>query len=306
MKNTTLVSIGMPAFNGEQYIKNAIKSLQKQTYRNFELIISDDASIDKTQSICLSFKKKDKRIIYVRQKINIGFVNNFNYVLHKAHGKYFMWAGCDDIWDKTYIEKLITLLHKYPDSVISISKFNNIYKNKPYNYLKKQYIKNGLKRINYLLHFIKTRNLSYFYGLHKTRVLKKIGGYHRDSRPFFHSSDYLTIFKVLCEGPLAYHDEVLFYKRDTGHYTKKFDLMKHRVFNSIICYKVARFMFSPIYYFYDLLFSIKYTIQSNISSFNKLCIIYFSFIGFLKYNGMFMYESAKGIKYLCFGFLNKK
>jgi glycosyltransferase involved in cell wall biosynthesis len=108
----SLVSIGMPVFNGEKFIHEAINSLLSQTFTDFELIISDNASTDKTEAICREYEKKDKRIRYVRQKENIGVIANFKYVLDQSAGEYFMWAAADDVWGKTWIKALLPISTK--------------------------------------------------------------------------------------------------------------------------------------------------------------------------------------------------
>jgi len=116
--NKPLVSVGMPVYNGEQYIKQALDSLLAQDYDNFELIISDNDSEDKTQQICLEYIAKDKRIKYYRQQDNLGAITNFNWVFEKSAGKYFMWAAHDDIWAPTYISKCVDMLEKETNAVL--------------------------------------------------------------------------------------------------------------------------------------------------------------------------------------------
>ena len=81
------VSIGMPVYNGAKTIEKAINSLLAQTFKDFELIISDDASDDETGSICQRYASKDSRILYVRQAQNIGEYSNSKFLLSKAKGK---------------------------------------------------------------------------------------------------------------------------------------------------------------------------------------------------------------------------
>jgi len=116
------VSIGLPVFNGEKFIRKRIESIQSQTLKEFELIISDNASIDDTSTICKEFASKDNRIRYFRQKKNIGMFRNFKYVLDKAQSEYFVWAAVDDIWLPEFLEENIKVLENDKNSVGSISK----------------------------------------------------------------------------------------------------------------------------------------------------------------------------------------
>ena len=115
------VSIGMPVYNGEKSIREALDSLLAQTFTDFELIISDNASTDATESICREYAARDSRINYVRQKENIGGCANFQFVLDKAHGRYFMWAAADDVRSTDFIKKNYYFLEKNSDFVASTS-----------------------------------------------------------------------------------------------------------------------------------------------------------------------------------------
>jgi glycosyltransferase involved in cell wall biosynthesis len=110
-----IVSIGMPVYNGTKYIVKALDSLLSQTYKNIEIIISDNASTDDTGRIIKDYNKKDRRITYFSQKENIGIIDNYNFVLKKARGEYFMWTACDDYRDETAIEKFVSVLEDKPD-----------------------------------------------------------------------------------------------------------------------------------------------------------------------------------------------
>ena len=91
------VSIGLPVYNGELFLENALDSILSQTYSDFELIISDNASDDKTEEICRSYAARDKRVRYSRNAHNLGAAPNYNRVYHLARGRYFKWASHDDV-----------------------------------------------------------------------------------------------------------------------------------------------------------------------------------------------------------------
>ena len=90
------VSIGMPVYNGERYIREALDSLLAQTFKDFELIISDNCSTDGTSDICKEYTSRDSRVRFIRQDKNIGAIANFKFLLEQASGDFFMWAACDD------------------------------------------------------------------------------------------------------------------------------------------------------------------------------------------------------------------
>lgn len=104
------VSIGMPVYNGEKYVRDALNTLLQQTFADFELIISDNASSDQTESICREYAQRDARIVYFRQKENLGAAANFQFVLDRAQADLFMWAAYDDEWAKNYLIDATALL----------------------------------------------------------------------------------------------------------------------------------------------------------------------------------------------------
>ena len=114
-KRKPKVTIGLPVYNGENYLREALDSLLWQTFRDFELIISDNASTDATREIILEYQHRDSRIRYVQQKSNVGASKNFLLVLAMAETELFMWASHDDIWAPNWLEVLISNLT--PDDI---------------------------------------------------------------------------------------------------------------------------------------------------------------------------------------------
>ncbi len=114
-----VVTIGVPVYNGGPTLRQALDSLLTQTFRNFEVIISDNASTDGTESICREYAGRDARICYVRQATNIGPTANFKFVFDQARSEYFMWAACDDIRSPDYLELNYKFLLENPAYVAS-------------------------------------------------------------------------------------------------------------------------------------------------------------------------------------------
>jgi len=117
-----LISIGLPVFNGENHLRQAIDSLLAQSYRHFELIICDNASTDRTEEICRSYCAKDSRLHYQRNAANLGILPNWRLALDSASGEYFMWAAHDDWWSREYIEALLATLVAHPNAVLAAGK----------------------------------------------------------------------------------------------------------------------------------------------------------------------------------------
>lgn len=119
--NRPKVSIGLAVYNGEKYLEEAIDSILAQTFADFELIISDNASTDRTAEICHAYAQKDERIRYHRNATNIGGANNENQTFRMARGEYFRWAADDDICAPTLVEECVKILDQNPQAVLCYS-----------------------------------------------------------------------------------------------------------------------------------------------------------------------------------------
>jgi len=112
------VSVGLAVFNGEDYIDEAIASLLAQTFEDFELIISDNASTDRTEEICRKYAAVDSRVRYSRNAENIGGVNNENLTFRLARGEFFRLAAHDDVCEPELLERCVEVLEQRPDVVL--------------------------------------------------------------------------------------------------------------------------------------------------------------------------------------------
>ncbi len=116
-----MVSVGLPVYNAEATLPAAIESILSQSYTDFELIISDNASSDGTESICTHYESIDARVRVIRQPENMGAAKNFQFVFNSARGRYFMWAAADDTRTPGFIEKTLRILESQPHCVFSSS-----------------------------------------------------------------------------------------------------------------------------------------------------------------------------------------
>ena len=119
-KSGELVSIGLPVYNGDRYLAEAIESILAQTYDNIELIICDNASTDRTQEICEEFQRRDHRVKYIRNPENIGGNRNFRKTFELSRGCYFKWASHDDNLAPDFIASCLAVLEKDDDVVLSL------------------------------------------------------------------------------------------------------------------------------------------------------------------------------------------
>jgi glycosyltransferase involved in cell wall biosynthesis len=120
------VSVGLPVYNGEKYLRESIESILAQTFTDFELVISDNASTDGTEMICQEYAGKDSRVRYYRSENNIGGSNNHNRVFELSKGKYFHWFSDDDLFAPTFLEKSVAVLDHNPSIALCFSMFKVI------------------------------------------------------------------------------------------------------------------------------------------------------------------------------------
>lgn len=118
VKRIPRVSIGLPVFNGENYLEAALQSILAQTFDDFELIISDNASTDRTASICQKYAAQDSRIRYYRQGRNLGAAANMNYTYSMSQGEYFKWAAHDDLLAPEFLKKCVDVLDHHPEIIL--------------------------------------------------------------------------------------------------------------------------------------------------------------------------------------------
>ncbi len=116
------ITVGMPVYNGEPFLREAIESALCQTYEDFELVISDNASTDGTREICEDYAANDPRICYHRNKANIGAARNYNTVFRLARGAYFRWFNADDLIAPHLHEECVKVLDGNPDAVLCYGK----------------------------------------------------------------------------------------------------------------------------------------------------------------------------------------
>ncbi|MBH0206595.1 MAG: glycosyltransferase [Nitrospira sp.] len=113
-----LLTVGLPVFNGELYLAGAIECILSQSFRDFDLIISDNASTDGTQDICQHYTKRDRRIRYCRNAVNLGGAKNSDLILDMARTEFFATASHDDYFSLNYLESCLATLKSSANAVL--------------------------------------------------------------------------------------------------------------------------------------------------------------------------------------------
>jgi len=114
MSDAPLVTVGLPVYNSERFLRRSIDSLLAQTYTDFVLVISDNASTDGTADICKQYAANDSRVRYTRNEVNIGNPRNFNRVAGLATTRYLKWSTADDFWAPTFLERALEIMERDP------------------------------------------------------------------------------------------------------------------------------------------------------------------------------------------------
>lgn len=188
MEHTPRVSIGLPVYNGENFLSHALDSLLAQTFTDFELIISDNASTDATGDICLSYADRDKRIRYFRQPENIGSSPNHNFVVAQARAPYFKWTAHDDEYRPELVAKCVEVLDREFDVVLCHADMGYIDADGEflggYDYIAATDSPSAPERFRSLL---LTDGGDDMYGVIRTAVMRRVHGmnsFHHPGRPW--------------------------------------------------------------------------------------------------------------------------
>ena len=203
-----LITIGMPVYNGEKFICEAIDSLVTQTEKRFKLIISDNGSTDQTYKICTEYASKDPRISVYRHKKNVGAALNFSFVVQQATSPYFIWAACDDVWDSNWLEVLLALQRK--NVALTFGKVTNITENgKPFkSYENKDFYHTSVfSKLRFFLEEDTFGKANIIYGMYRTDLLKKAGLNRFESVSY--ASDMLFVYNILQYGDILFSQDNL-------------------------------------------------------------------------------------------------
>lgn len=115
-----LVTVAIPTIGRSAYFEETLKSAIKQSYTNLEILISDNASTDATQAICKDYSE-DNRVSYFRQNTRLTMIDNWNFLLTKSKGEYFLLLSDDDLLEVEMISQFITTFEKHKDQDISLA-----------------------------------------------------------------------------------------------------------------------------------------------------------------------------------------
>lgn len=204
------LTVGVPVYNGGRYLAPTVESILSQSFGDFEMIISDNASDDETESVAREFAKRDPRVRYHRHPRNVGLSANFNGLFFMARGRCFKWAAADDLCLPGYLEGCMAVLDARPEVVLAYPRTrfidgegNPVEANDPGWHLvdddparRLRYVVRSGHLVNAILGVIRSSALS------KTRLLPRYPG-----------GDYRLLAELCLEGKFVELPETLYVRR---------------------------------------------------------------------------------------------
>ena len=241
-----LVTVGLPTYNRPAGLKKCLETIISQSYKNLEIIISDNCSTDeKVQEVIIEFAAKDSRIKHFRQPVNMGLEENFNFVYAKATAGYFTWMSDDDYFNTNYIAECVQFLQRNADHVLcsGVAKYysgNTFLFDEAMFKLDKP---DALRRV--ITYFSKAGKNGNFYGVFRNHLLqaKPIGEHV--------GCDWSFMAKMAILGKLSYVSTTSYHRSADGNsgtrkkMVKKFKLNRFKAlfFETYSAYEVATHIF---------------------------------------------------------------
>lgn len=218
METRPRISIGLPVYNAERYLRHSVESMLEQTFGDFELVISDNASTDATWEICSEYARMDDRVRLFRNQANLGAAENFNRVFNLSRARFFKWIAYDDVCAPEFLERCLEVLETRPDVALCYPKTLLI-------------DENGMEIMKYedrlhmpwerphrrLKHFLTKVNLANpVFGLIRADVLREtrlLGKYF--------GADYVLLMELCLRGKFHEIPERLFFRRDHARNSRR-------------------------------------------------------------------------------------
>jgi len=204
------LSVGLPVYNGEEYLAESLEALLGQTYEDFELIITDNASTDDTGRICRRYQARDDRVRYLRLAHNIGAARNHDLAFRESRGELFKWASHDDLYGRDLLSRCVEALDEHPEAILAhaatavIDGTGGV--TQPYEYRLATDSPRAPQRFASLLF---EPGGDDFYGVIRSEVLDQVrphDSYHRADRTF--------VAELGLHGPFVQVPDLLYFRRD--------------------------------------------------------------------------------------------
>jgi glycosyltransferase involved in cell wall biosynthesis len=218
--NQPLVSIGIPTYNGERRIGSTLMAVLNQRYPNLEVIISDNCSSDQTEAVCTEIGKKNQAIHYFRQPKNIGIISNFEFVLSKASGDFFMWVADDDSLESGILQKYVDFLISHPSYSLVSGEIrywadnNAVFDEKNFD------MEHASPDVRVVKYYSKVKHGAIFYGLMPAGVAKQITLKNRMGEDWHVVAKVAYLGKIKMLDCIGYHKKLNGSSKTLRHYAK--------------------------------------------------------------------------------------
>ena len=207
-----VISVGMPVYNGERFVEESIRSVLAQTFGDFELLIADNASTDRSGEICQDYAARDPRIRYWRNASNVGAAANYNRLYAEAGSPYFRWSNADDLLAPDLHEKCLAALQEEPAAVLAAGRTILIDAdgNQTGEYDDNLHITDSSASVRLEKFFDQVGLTNVIYGLMRADALGRTDLMGDGSVP---AADTVMMGQLLLHGKFLQLDEPLFYRR---------------------------------------------------------------------------------------------
>ncbi len=210
MTTVPRLSIGLPVYNGEEYLAESLDALLGQSFTDFELIITDNASTDGTEEIARKYVAADSRVRYERLARNVGAAGNHNYVFTLARGELFKWASHDDLYGRELLARCVAALDEHPEIVLAHSWNATIDGDgtviEPFDYRMATDSPSAPERFRALLF---APGGDDFYGVIRSAALRRV-----KPHASYHHADRTFVIDLAMQGPFLQVPELLYFRRD--------------------------------------------------------------------------------------------
>lgn len=212
-----LVSVGMPVYNAARLLREGLDAVCKQSFREVEILVSDNASTDATPAILAEYASRDERVIVVRQTRNIGMTDNFTAVLEAARAPYFLWRAYDDLSDPRYIETLHALLSSRADCALAVPAV--VRRSLDGTVTSTQTYPRDLGRLTSMERIrrqLRSVQSGWFYGLYRTEDIRRAWAEAIAGYGYTWGRDHLVLLPFILNDRIDGTDEATFIQRETG------------------------------------------------------------------------------------------
>lgn len=207
------VSVGVPVYNGASLIRQCLANLAEQSFDDFEVIISDNASTDSTADICEDFARKDRRFRLVRQTATSTAMCNFLEVRKHAQSPFFMWRAFDDLSTPNFIEALVGVHLAQPNIALAVPAITRRFGLAKPDRVMPYLVPHSDQRVSFLLYQLRRMQAGWFYGLWQLEAAAMATDTVYAHFPDAWGADYLALLHAAIHGGIAGTNECTFFQQ---------------------------------------------------------------------------------------------